>query len=164
MLAAKKAYAVASGRLTALDVTTGAQLWQRAIDTTGLSASTVYAVDAGRVFVGRIDCLSQSDPLGSVLAFDATTGAPLWSQPVDGLVGLAVSGNRVLGAGSSAGSGDTLRVLDAATGAVVWQRLNTPTCGVAARIVRAQVYYQDCNATGDPVALVAARLADGVVV
>jgi outer membrane protein assembly factor BamB len=162
VVVAKKAYAVASGRLTALDLVTGAQLWQRKIDPTDLSGSTVYAVTGGRVFVGQLSCQSMSDPLGSVNAYDAATGAPLWSQSVDGLVGVAVSGRLVLGAGSSAGSGDTLRVLDAATGAVVWQRLNTPTCGVDWRIVRDQVYYQDCNATGDPTAVVALRLADGV--
>ena len=158
----KKAYAVASGRLTALDLVTGAQLWQRTIDPTDLSVSTVYAVTGGRVFVGQLSCQSMSDPQGSVNAYDAATGATLWSQPVDGLVGVAVSGNRVLGAGSSAGSGDTLRVLQAASGAVVWQRLNTPTCGVDWRIDRDQVYYQDCDAAGDPAAVVALRLADGV--
>jgi outer membrane protein assembly factor BamB len=162
VVVAKKAYAVASGRLTVLDLTTGAQVWQRTIDATGESQSAVYAVDSGRIFVGQISCLSQSDPLGFVRAYDATTGAPLWTQEVDGLVGVAVSGNRVLGAGSSAGAGDTVRVLDAGTGAPVWQRLNADTCGVSARIVLNQVYYQECSGV-NPVALVAARLNTGAV-
>jgi outer membrane protein assembly factor BamB len=89
VLVAKKAYAVASGRLTALDLTTGAQLWQRAIDVDGLSRSFVQAVVGGRVFVAQLSCLSASDPNGAVLAFDAATGAPLWTDPgVGGINGL----------------------------------------------------------------------------
>jgi outer membrane protein assembly factor BamB len=68
----------------------------------------------------------------------------------------------VLATGSSEGNGLTIHVLDAATGALVWSR-HGGACPVAPRIVDQQVYYQECG-TGQPTQLVAARLADGVVV
>lgn len=167
VLVAKRAYTVRTGRLVAIDLTTGNPVWQRVLDTSGASMSTVDAVEGGRVYVRQLDCRSQSDPNGAVLAFDAATGAPLWSQPVGGLGGVAVLGNRVLGSGTSQGNGTTIKVLDAATGAVVWQRAGD-FCPVSARIVASQVYYDECDTqtgtSGVVTDLVAARLSDGAIV
>ncbi len=165
VLVAKRAYTVRSGQLVAVDLTTGNPVWQRVLDPSSTTASTVAAVDGGRVYVSQRDCTSQSDPGGTVLAFDATTGAPLWSQPVAALEGVAVNGNRVLGSGTSVGNGTTIKVLDAATGAVVWQRARPEFCPAPARIVATQVYYDECDqGTGEVTDLAAARLGDGVVV
>jgi outer membrane protein assembly factor BamB len=165
VVAAKKVYAVRTGRLVAVDLTTGNQLWQRDVDPAGQSRPVVRAVVDGRVFVSQLSCQSASDPAGAVRAYDAVTGAPLWtaeqSRGVGGINGIAVDGRFVLATGTSQGNGQTIAVLDAATGADVWRR-NGDNCPVAPRIVRQQVYYQECGA--QPTALVAARLADGVVV
>jgi hypothetical protein len=75
----KQVYAIKTGRLAALDLTTGNQLWQRDVDPDGLSRSFVQAVVGGRVFVAQLDCMSASDPNGTVRAFDAATGSPLWT-------------------------------------------------------------------------------------
>jgi hypothetical protein len=164
VLLAKKAYVVKTGRLVALDLVTGAQLWQRAIDTVGESRSRVFAVDGGRVFVGQIDCVSQSDPTGSVRVYNASTGAPVWNQPVNALDGVAVSGTRVVATGRSVGSGTSVRVFNSATGAVVWERFEDSACAATAVVVAAKVYYGECDPdTGAVLDLAAARLTDGVV-
>lgn len=164
----KRAYAIKTWRLAALDLTTGNQLWQRDVDPDGLSRSSVQAVVGGRVFVAQLDCLSASDPNGTVRAFDAATGAPLWTFESDGGVGgtggingIAVDGNLVLATGTSEGNGLTVNVLNAATGAVVWSR-HGGACPVAPRIVNGLVYYQECDSGGTE--LVAARLLDGAVI
>ena len=169
VLAGKRAYAVKTGRLAALDLTTGNQVWQRDIDPDGLSESFVQAVVGGRVFVAQLSCLSASDPNGTVRAFDAATGAPLWTFEQNGgaggtggINGLAVDGNLVLATGVSEGNGLTVNVLNAATGALVWSRRGD-VCPVTPRIVGQQVYYQECG-TEQPTELVAARLLDGSVV
>jgi outer membrane protein assembly factor BamB len=168
VLVAKRAYAVKTGRLAAVDLTTGNQLWQRDVDPDGLSRSFVQAVVGGRVFVAQLSCLSASDPNGTVRAFDAATGAPLWTFEQNGGVGgtggingIAVDGNLVLATGVSEGRGQTINVLNAATGALIWTR-SGDVCPVTPRIVDQQVYYQNCG-TG-PTELVAARLLDGAVV
>ena len=168
VVAGKRAYAIKTGRLAALDLTTGNQLWQRNVDPDGLSRSFVQAVVGGRVFVAQLDCLSASDPNGTVRVFDAATGSPLWTFEQNGGVGgtggingIAVDGNLVLASGTSEGNGLTVNVLDAATGALVWSRRGD-ACPVAPRIVGEQVYYQECG-TGQPTELVAARLLDGEV-
>lgn len=163
VVAGKRVYAIKTGRLAALDLTTGNQLWQRDVDPDGLSRSFVQAVVGGRVFVAQLDCMSASDPNGTVRAFDAATGSPLWTAAgVGGINGIAVDGNLVLATGVSEGNGQTVSVLDATTGALVWTRRND-VCPVTARIVDQQVYYQECG-TGQPTELVAARLLDGGVV
>jgi outer membrane protein assembly factor BamB len=168
VVAAKRVYAIKTGRLAAADLTTGNQIWQRDVDPDGLSESIVRAVVGGRVFVSQLDCLSASDPNGAVRVFDAATGAPLWTYEqsggvggVGGINGIAVDGNLVLATGSSEGNGLTIAVLNAATGAEVWTR-HGGACPVAPRIVNGLVYYQECEA-GDTTELVAARLQDGAV-
>jgi outer membrane protein assembly factor BamB len=168
VVVAKRVYAVRSGRLVAVDLATGTQLWQRDVDQAGGSRSVVRAVVGGRVFVSQLSCDSVSDPDGAVRAYDAASGAPLWTFQqsggvggVGGINGIAVDGTLVLATGTSQGNGLTIAVLDAATGTKVWGR-NGASCPVAPRIAGGQVYYQEC---GDvPTALVAARLADGAVV
>ena len=169
VIAGKRAYAMKTGRLAVVDLTTGNQVWQRDVDPDGLSQSIVRAVVGGRVFVSQLSCLSASDPNGTVRAFDAATGAPLWTYEqaggvgrVGGINGIAVDGNLVLATGSSEGNGLTIAVLNAATGAEVWVR-HGGACPVAPRVVDGLVYYQDCD-TGDTSQLIAARLLDGVIV
>jgi outer membrane protein assembly factor BamB len=163
VIANKRVYAVQTGRVTARDLATGATVWQRALRSGVVTdLSGVFAISNGRVLVGMLDCISQSDPSGSVRAFDAATGAPLWTASVDGFLGLAVSGDRVVAYGYGGGAGNTVfRVLSASTGALVWERDLGDGCGIAASaiVVYDRVYYQACE-SGQ---LTAARLTDGVV-
>lgn len=164
VIANKRVYAVQTGRVTARDLATGATVWQRALRSGVVTdLAGVFAISNGRVLVGTLDCISQSDPSGSVRAFDATTGAPLWTASVDGFLGLAVSGDRVVAYGYGPGAGNTVfRVLSASTGALVWSRDLDEDCGLAATaiVVYDRVYYQTCAAGFQ---LTAARLVDGAV-
>ena len=163
VIANKRVYAVETGRLTAHELTTGALVWQRTLGAGVLTdVSSVFAISSGRVFVQSLDCISGSDPSGSVRAFSATTGQPLWSQSVTGISGAAVSGSRVYAAGSTVGSGDAERVFDAASGTVIWERFGE-FCGVSGVVVLDRVFYEECDVSGNRLGLVAARLADGAV-
>lgn len=157
-----RVYATQSGRLVVHDLATGALVWQRQITTILDRILQVHAVTGGRVFVSDLFC-SDSDPSGPVRAFDAATGAPLWTTSVEGPRALAVSGDRVVSYAYGPGAGNTVfRVLSASTGAVVWGR-DIEDCGVAANaiVVYDRVYYQTCD-TGTA-RLTAARLTDGAV-
>jgi hypothetical protein len=164
VIANQRAYAVGTGRLVVTDLASGATVWQRQLDSGPyILFSQVYAISNGRVFVGSLDCISQSDPLGRVRAYDAVTGALLWTTFVDGLLRLAVSGDRVVAVGYGPGAGNTVfHVLSASTGALVWSRDLDEGCGLAATaiVVYGQVYYQTCAAGFQ---LTAARLIDGAV-
>lgn len=163
--AGNRAYAVSTGRLLAYDLTTGAQLWQRTVESGHLiEIIRTYAISGGRVFTGSVDCISGSDPAGSVRAFDAATGAPLWTRHFTGLWALSVTGSRVVATGATEGSGSTVEVLDAATGAVVWSRLgdicNIPTSAVVAYD---RVYFDDCDQSTGARSLIAAAVGTGAV-
>jgi hypothetical protein len=132
VIAGGRVYAAQSGRIVVHDLATGALVWQRDLAGGTLeSLLQVHAVTGGRVFVRDVFC-SDSDPSGPVRAFDAATGAPLWSTTMDGLGGLAVSGDRVIAVGYGPGAGNTvLRVLSASTGAVVWAATSTTPAGAS---------------------------------
>lgn len=163
ILAGTRAYAVQTGRLVVHDLRTGALVWQRVLETGHLiEVAQVYSVAGGRVFVGSLDCISGSDPTGTVQAFDASTGARLWSRFFTGLTGVSVTGTRVVAAGSTVGSGSTVEVLDAATGAVVWRHLGED-CAVSAVVSYDRVYYEECDQNTGARSLVAAAVSTGAV-
>jgi outer membrane protein assembly factor BamB len=156
-------YAVGDGTVYGTDLRTGARLWERPVSPITTDYTWVAAVSGGHVIVGVLDCESQSDPPGTVLALDAATGARQWSASVGALTKLSVSGARVVATGSVVGNGTEFKVLDLTTGSVVWQRTGDSECVGSAVVALDRVYYQECNSTGTPADLAAARLADGVV-
>ena len=115
-------FVVLTGRLVAVDVTNGHTLWTVPLDT---SLATLYpdlAVVGSRVILARLDCISQSDPSGSVTAYDVATGAQAWNQFFDpGPQSMVVWNNHVLFTGFEAGGGGDLVSLSASTGALQWQ-------------------------------------------
>lgn len=163
VVSGKRLYAAGNGTVYATDLTTGARVWERTISPITTDYVWVAAVSGGRVIVGVLDCVSQSDPPGTVRALDGATGAPLWSASIGALTKLSVRGTRVIGTGSVVGNGTEFKVLDLTTGAVVWQRTDDAACVGTAVVSLDRVYYQECDPSGLPAALAAARLADGVV-
>lgn len=164
VLANGRAYAAGADRLVVSDLATGATVWQRPLGPLPVvyESSRVYAISGGRVFVGSLDCLSSSDPGGRVRAYDAVSGAQLWTASVDGLRGLAVSGDRVVAVGYTGGAAYTdFQVLSASTGAVVWRPDLGEGCEQAANpiVVYDRVYYRTCA----DARVRAARLTDGAV-
>jgi outer membrane protein assembly factor BamB len=103
--------AAAGSRLYALDAVTGAIAWGP-IDIGGSSA----AYDDGRVFVVNYS--------GLLLAFDASSGAQLWSRQLAGQYAFSASPTARQGIVfvGGAGSGGTLYAVDEVTGSVIWTR------------------------------------------
>jgi outer membrane protein assembly factor BamB len=120
------------GAVIAFDLATGSQMWElcarvvpRAGCVVGDGIWSTPAIDAaGRGYVGV------GNPDDGVLAFEVATGKPLWftsfhtdaGRDVD--VGatpivLQLAGREVIAVGSNAG---VFKVLDSASGAVVWSR------------------------------------------
>ena len=108
-------------RITAASVARLAPRWQAFIGQGPRPPSGTPAVAGGRVFVGS--SVREGD---NFLAFEATTGRPLWTAdvghwPTDEGVGIG-AGPAVAGGTVVAGGGDAAYYgLDAATGALLWR-------------------------------------------
>jgi outer membrane protein assembly factor BamB len=115
-----------AGRVTALDLATGHELWNFCVRPSCAPGGGIWstpAVDsAGRAFVGV------GNPDDAVLSFDAMTGMRLWERSFYADAGrdldigaspviFAMGMNEVVAVGSVAG---VFKALDAANGAVIW--------------------------------------------
>lgn len=124
-------YAMTDGRLTKYDAATGAIVWRHNPDPTFSQTYQSLAVAGGLVVVGGLNCGSVSQPQGTIWAFNAGTGAPVWTKlvPSQGnLQSLVVSNGFVVAAGSSDGSGLIVTVRKLSTGANVWTRGGGADC------------------------------------
>jgi len=102
-------YLASGGILYALSVDGGAQLWAASINGAGIPESSPAVID-GIVYVGSGD--------GKVYAFDAKTGAAIWSVQTTGAIRSSPAVvNGVIYIGTEDG---TVHALDAATGAILW--------------------------------------------
>jgi eukaryotic-like serine/threonine-protein kinase len=116
------------GRIVAVDLTSGRQVWSMCISDGCAPGGGIWSTPAvdndGRAFVGT------GNPEDGVLAFDAASGRRLWSvsfYPDEGRdldvgespVLLQVGGKEAVAEGSVAG---VFKLLDAATGSVIWSR------------------------------------------
>jgi outer membrane protein assembly factor BamB len=116
------------GRIVAVDLTSGRQVWSMCISDGCAPGGGIWSTPAvgidGRAFVGT------GNPEDGVLAFDAGSGRRLWSvsfYPDEGSdldvgespVLLRVGGKEAVAEGSVAG---VFKLLDAATGSVIWSR------------------------------------------
>lgn len=134
-------YAVANGRLTKYNPATGAIIWRHRLTAGNEGTSLNYqalAVADGLVVVGEDSCDSVSDPNGFVQAYQASTGARAWSQPIapggGALAAMVVSGAYVAAAGVSPGSGQVVSVRRLATGALAWDH-STDSCAPGSVLV-----------------------------
>jgi len=150
-------YAATNGRITKYNAATGAIIWRRNPDPTFSTLYESLAVAGGLVVVGELDCGSVSSPAGTIQAFSATTGAKVWSRPMDrfddALQTLVVTGGLVVAAGSSA-FGLVVTVHKLATGAMVWARganclVNPPPLMVVGQVV---ITPGSCATTGSIIA------------
>jgi outer membrane protein assembly factor BamB len=124
-------YAMTDGRLTKYDAATGAIVWRHNPDPTFSQTYQSLAVAGGLVVVGGLNCGSVSQPQGTIWAFNASTGARVWTKFVPSLgnlQSLVVSGGFVVAAGSSDGSGLVVTVRKLGTGANVWTRSGGANC------------------------------------
>lgn len=136
-----------AGNLYALDRETGAQLWRASIAAaTGIpgdKSRVTPAVAGGRVYVGTQGPFGGG---GRMLAFDADTGALLWSTQVEDHPAAVITQSAVVHAGrvyvgvSSQEEGfaalipgypccsfrGSMAALDARTGAILWKTMMVP--------------------------------------
>jgi outer membrane protein assembly factor BamB len=117
------------GGFAAYNATTGARLWTyRFADPTDARTPRLNVVGS-RVFAAVTGCQSVSDPNGDLRAFNASTGALLWSVSRDApMFGMVVDKDVVLVSGEDVG-GSQVTAYRATDGALLWSR--------AANLVRA---------------------------
>jgi outer membrane protein assembly factor BamB len=116
------------GRIVAVDLTSGRQVWSMCVSDGCAPGGGIWSTPAidgnGRAFVGV------GNPEDGVLAFDALTGRRLWSVSFypdagndldvgESPVRLQVGGKEAVAEGSVAG---VFKLLDAATGSLIWSR------------------------------------------
>jgi outer membrane protein assembly factor BamB len=158
-------FVVLTGRLVAVDLTNGHTLWTVPLDT---SLATLYpdlAVVGTRVILASLDCISQSDPSGSVTAYDIATGSQVWSKFFDpGPQSMVVWNNHVLFNGFEAGGGGQVVSISVSSGALQWQYAPGICDGMGDPVVvRNVVIATGCDASFNP-QLEGHRLADGALI
>lgn len=113
-------YAVANNEVSKYDPATGALAWQQPVASQFYATS--LAISANILVVGSSGCESASEPGGTVQAFNATSGAKLWSTRVYGggpLDDIVKSGSYVIVAGEDA-AGYQVTVLNVDNGKLAW--------------------------------------------
>ena len=169
VLTGGRLYAVANGRLTKYNPATGTVIWQRTPDPTFSVDFRSLAVAGGLVIVGELYCGSVSSPGGYIEAFNASSGALVWSQLMVSasfgrapLFDMAVSGGYVIAAGSSPETPNVVSVHRLTTGALAWYDSGDCGAGGSALVVAQQVISGSCDQNDAPV-LTARHLATGAV-
>ena len=156
-------YAVTDDLLSKYDAATGRLIWRRTPDPAFTHDYESLSVSNGLVVVGASDCTSVSEPPGKLWAYNATTGALVWttSMPGAGPLGEAtVPGSFVLAGGADSGGND-VAVFNLSSGKVIW---HSGGCGfTGALVVGGLVISDGCDSQGNPT-LQAWTLAAGSVV
>jgi outer membrane protein assembly factor BamB/subtilisin family serine protease len=100
-----------NGRLYAVDADTGSILWQAQLNDNSHGTATPAVYKDGKVYVAA------SGTVGTVYAFDATSGRKLWERGIlTNTSAVVVAGGRVY----AVAYGPRVYAFDAATGATVW--------------------------------------------
>jgi outer membrane protein assembly factor BamB len=109
------------GGFGAYNPTTGAPLWNVREPGDPQENITPLLVASGNTVIAvETDCISQSDPPSEMTAYNATTGAPLWSVNSDpAIFSLVIDGNVVVTSGAPAEGPETAGY-NLATGAQIW--------------------------------------------
>jgi outer membrane protein assembly factor BamB len=125
-------YALTKGKISKYNAATGRLIWRRTPDQS--SGYEWLAVSHNRVIAGGPGCVSESEPSSIIYAFNASTGALVWSQRLSEtlLTEAAVAGPYVITYGPGPVT-STATVLNIADGTLVW---STPGCGgLASQVV-----------------------------
>jgi outer membrane protein assembly factor BamB len=158
-------YAITEGRLTKYNPATGAILWQRTPDPTFRSLYKWLAVSYGLVIIGGFGCYSETNSQGSVQAFNASTGALVWSSGTGGyLPGQMVVPNGYVVTSALDQFGEQVAVRKTGTGAVVWSNNSGGACGSGALLVVARkVIWESVNCDTGTTTLMASNLSNGTL-
>ena len=128
VLAGGYVYAMTNYKLSKYNAATGRLIWRTNPDPTFVTHYDSLAVSGNLVIVGGDDsCITESEISGSIFAFNASTGALVWSantQPESGFTGAVVSGSYVVMAGADIGY--EVAVFNLSNGKPVWRHFE---CG-----------------------------------
>jgi outer membrane protein assembly factor BamB len=158
-------YAVTNGKLSAYNAATGNLIWRRTPDPAYSEQYESLSVSNGLVVVGASDCTSVSEPPGSLWAYNASTGALVWTTTVPGagpLQAASVPGSFVLTDGADA-AGSEVAVLNLSNGKAVWHNDGCGFRNSPPLVVGTLVISYGCDSQQNPT-LQASKLATGSVV
>jgi outer membrane protein assembly factor BamB len=153
-------YALTTGKISKYNAATGRLIWRSTPSQDDDYVS--LAISHNLVIAGGAGCVSESEPSSIVYAFNASTGALVWSRSLSELLldEAVVAGSYVIiyGPGPVA---STTTVFNIADGTLVW---SSPGCGGRGSpvVVNSLVMSYGCSQTG-AVTLDAHRLATGAL-
>lgn len=157
------------GEVIKADAETGAIVWGRVLDPSGTTEYRKLVVVQGVVVAGGADCVSVSDPVGSLAAVSADTGEILWTTPSHWgtpIYDMVTAGGLLITEGSSVGSGFSVEARSVGTGVVKWTRYASFDCAAAGTpviaVVARHVIFANCEGTDVPKPeLVGVELSNG---
>jgi hypothetical protein len=168
VLAGGSVYDISTGWVSAYLASSGHLRWHHdldpADDLSNETFLTSLAVAGGNVIVGGDECDSNSDPNGFLFAYNATTGAPVWtsSGSFGALDNFVVAGNEVVATGSSLGSGKVVTAYNLSTGVADWTQQGDSSCDDSpVLVVRSVVVTPLCSFTDGTSTLAAFDLSSG---
>src|SRR5262245_59514757 len=162
VLANQSLYAISTDGVSAYKASTGALLWHTVIDSFQTERYAGLALASGMVVVGHDDGCETEDPAGAVAAYNASTGALVWTQNgLDQAVdAMAVSGHTVVTDGDDLPSGSNIQAINLTTGALLWTKHFDNVCAEPAIVVDGLVIFNNCDTNK----LTAAKLSNGSTV
>lgn len=160
-------YAITEGRLTKYNPATGAILWQRTPDPAFQSQYNWLSVAYGLVIIGGSGCYSETASSGDIQAFNASTGALVWSSGTGQgyLLDQMVVPNGYVVTSASGVYGQIVTVRKVTTGAVVWSISSSdPGCyPINTLVVARKVLWESVNCDTGAVTLMASNLSTGTL-
>ena len=156
-------YTVVTNVLTKINAATGKVVWRVTPDPNQATFYTSLSVANGLVVVGGADCISLSDPNGSLRAFRATNGSRAWAVNMGpGFGSSVVSQGFVVFEGETVASGTQVTVRRLSNGSLVWTHQYNNDCNLQGGplVVHSLVVHQACTKTGQ-VVLSGDRLTTG---
>lgn len=161
VLVGNRVYGVFNSQLAAYDAAAGEPLWRGPADPSGTTDYGSVAVSGSLLVTVSLHCGSESAG-GSVVAFDANTGKPVWQAFGDAPVQSAVvEGDTVVASEVTFEGGavvGTIQAFDLATGHSLWASQPTD-CTENAIVVGGLVDFQACP--GSSSEIVASTLRTG---
>jgi outer membrane protein assembly factor BamB len=153
-------YALTTGKISKYNAATGRLIWRSTPSQDDDYVS--LAVSHNLVIAGGAGCVSESEPSSIVYAFNASTGALVWSRDLSELLltEAVVAGSYIITAGATP-LGSAATVLNIADGTLVW---SSPGCGYRPSpvVVNSLVMSYGCSQTGSET-LDARHLATGAL-
>lgn len=145
-------YLITNGSLSKYNAATGELVWRKIPDRTFSNFYTSLAISGNLVILGGSDCLSASEPVGKLWAYNTSTGALLWSTigPLGGreIDDAVIAKSYVITEGADA-IGSVAQVFNLNNGSFVWSTQQGCGNGGHAVVVALVVMSNGCDSQGN---------------